>query len=43
MEPADLESVGQFLTALGARRWQVDLTAESITESINRLDEPDSK
>jgi ribonuclease D len=42
-EPADLESVGQFLTTLGARRWQVDLTAESITESINRLDEPDSK
>jgi ribonuclease D len=42
-EPADLESVGQFLTTLGARKWQVDLTAESITESINRLDEPDSK
>ena len=42
-EPADLESVGKFLMTLGARRWQVDLTAESITESINRLDEPDSK
>lgn len=41
-EPASVESVSQVLASFGARRWQVDLTAELITESINRLDEPDS-
>jgi ribonuclease D len=40
-EPATLESVRQALMGLGARRWQVDLTADAITNSITRLDEPD--
>ena len=42
-EPATLESIRQVLFEYGARAWQVDLTAEAITESINRLDEPDQK
>ena len=42
-QPATLESVRQVLAISGARSWQLDLTAESITESINRLDEPDPK
>jgi ribonuclease D len=42
-EPATLESVSQTLTGFGARRWQVDLTADAITDSIIRLDEPDQK
>jgi ribonuclease D len=42
-QPATLESVRQVLATSGARSWQLDLTAESITESINRLDEPDPK
>lgn len=40
-EPATLESVSQTLMGFGARRWQVDLTADEITNSITRLDEPD--
>ncbi len=42
-EPATLETVKQMLIGFGARRWQVDLTADAITDSINRLDEPDQK
>jgi len=42
-EPATLENVKQSLMGIGARRWQVDLTADPITDSINRLDEPDQK
>jgi ribonuclease D len=41
-EPSNLESVREVLESFGARRWQVDLTAEAISKSINRLDEPDS-
>jgi ribonuclease D len=40
-EPTTLESVDQTLMGFGARRWQVDLTADAITNSITRLDEPD--
>lgn len=40
-EPATLETVEQTLMGFGARRWQVDLTADAITKSITRLDEPD--
>jgi ribonuclease D len=40
-EPTTLESVDQTLMGYGARRWQVDLTADAITNSITRLDEPD--
>ena len=40
-EPATLESVEHTLMGFGARRWQVDLTADAITNSITRLDEPD--
>jgi ribonuclease D len=42
-EPTKLENVKQALMGFGARRWQVDLTADAITDSINRLDEPDQK
>lgn len=42
-EQSTLESVRQFLLGFGARRWQVDLTAESILDSITRQDEPDQK
>ena len=42
-EPATLETVKQMLIGFGARKWQVDLTANAITDSINRLDEPDQK
>jgi ribonuclease D len=42
-EPATLEAVRGSLSGLGARSWQIDLTAESIMESITRLDEPDQK
>jgi len=42
-EPATLESVRLALLSYGARVWQVDLAAESIMDSINRLDEPDQK
>ena len=42
-EPATLESVRLALLSYGARVWQVELTAEAITDSINRLDEPDQK
>jgi ribonuclease D len=42
-EPATLEAVRGSLSRLGARSWQIDLTAESIMESITRLDEPDQK
>jgi len=42
-EPATLEAVRGTLSGLGARSWQIDLTAESIMESITRLDEPDQK
>jgi ribonuclease D len=42
-EPATLENVKQSLMGIGARGWQVDLTADAITDSINRLDEPDQK
>ena len=42
-EPATLESVSQTLMGFGARSWQVDLTADAITDSITRLDEPDQK
>lgn len=42
-EPETLENVRQALLGFGARRWQVDLTADAITDSITRLDEPDQK
>jgi ribonuclease D len=42
-QPATLETVREVLASFGARSWQLDLTADSITESINRLDEPDPK
>ena len=42
-EPATLESVRKSLQNYGARNWQVDLTAESIVDSITRQDEPDQK
>ena len=42
-EPATLQNVKQSLLEYGARQWQVELTAESITDSITRLDEPDPK
>mgnify|MGYP002628062448 FL=1 len=42
-EPATLTSVSQTLMGFGARSWQVDLTADAITDSITRLDEPDQK
>ncbi len=42
-ESATLEDVRQALLGFGARAWQVDLTAEAILDSINRLDEPDQK
>ncbi len=42
-EPSTLESVRQSLLGFGARRWQVDLTADPIFDSITRLDEPDQK
>lgn len=42
-EPSTLENVRQSLLGCGARKWQVDLTAESIFDSINRQDEPDQK
>ena len=42
-EPATIEGVSQALMGFGARRWQVDLTADEITNSITRLDEPDQK
>jgi ribonuclease D len=42
-QPATLEEVRKVLANFGARSWQLDLTVESITESINRLDEPDPK
>ena len=42
-QPATLEEVRKVLATFGARSWQLDLTVESITESINRLDEPDPK
>ena len=42
-EPPTLENVRLSLLEFGARNWQVDLTAESITDSITRLDEPDPK
>lgn len=42
-EPPTTESVAEALLGFGARRWQVDLTADVIRESITRLDEPDPK
>jgi ribonuclease D len=42
-EPATADSVRSMLLEFGARKWQADLTAELITESIIRLDEPDQK
>jgi ribonuclease D len=42
-EPPTLENVRLSLLGFGARNWQVDITAESITDSITRLDEPDPK
>jgi ribonuclease D len=42
-EPATLENVRKTLLGLGARKWQVNLTCESILDSITRLDEPDQK
>jgi ribonuclease D len=42
-EPATLESVSHTLKVFGARSWQVDLTADAITDSITRQDEPDQK
>ena len=40
-EPANVGNVGNALLGFGARKWQVELTAEAITDSITRLDEPD--
>ncbi len=42
-EPSMLEGINQALFGYGARKWQVELTAESILNSITRLDEPDQK
>ena len=42
-EPAGLESVSETLMGFGARSWQVDLTADALTDSITRLDEPVQK
>ena len=42
-EPPTLENVRLSLLGFGARNWQVDITSESITDSITRLDEPDPK
>lgn len=42
-DPATADSVRDVLLAFGARNWQAELTAESIAEAINRLDEPDPK
>lgn len=42
-EPATLDSVSHALLGFGARKWQVNLTAELILDSITRLDEPDQK
>ena len=42
-ELATADSVRSMLLEFGARKWQADLTAELITESIIRLDEPDQK
>jgi ribonuclease D len=33
-EPADAASVGQALANLGARRWQIDLTAQLIADAF---------
>ena len=42
-EPATLENVRQTLMGFGARRWQVNITANAIADAITRLDEPDQK
>jgi ribonuclease D len=42
-EPATVESVRGSLQSYGARKWQIDQIAETVTESITRLDEPDQK
>ncbi len=42
-DPATADSVRDVLLGFGARNWQAELTAESIAEAINRLDEPDPK
>ncbi len=42
-EPADVHSVRRVLLDFGARSWQVELTAQAITDAISRLDEPDQK
>lgn len=39
-EVADIESVRFMLLGFGARKWQADMTAKAITESISLLDEP---
>jgi len=39
--PATVDSLEIFLEECGARKWQVELTTKLISESINRLDEPD--
>ena len=33
-EPADTASVGQALSVLGARRWQIDVTAQLIADAF---------
>ena len=42
-ETATSVSVKEALKRFGARAWQVDLTADAITDSINRQDEPDPR
>ncbi len=41
--PTTDETVTQVLLGFGARKWQAELLSNPITESINRLDEPDLK
>jgi ribonuclease D len=44
-EPADAESVGDFLAGLGARPWQIGLTAAALVESLQATvptDEPEA-
>ena len=42
-DPVTIDDVRKSLSGYGARSWQVELTAESIMDSITRLDEPDQK
>jgi ribonuclease D len=42
-EPADTEAVATALAASGARAWQVDLTAQPLARSLQRVAEKDSE